>query len=455
MASDVRVIPSQEHIVGDETGKSLGVTADDLGRARDIANVEPLKTKTAQQTEVGDQYIDHGAVCDGKGLETPGCLFEDAQRTRLISDISTRIGDASTNYKNALTELRFEELIKKEADLHWAASIALDLVGAHLVKVAAKAVIALKSTGITKLSSHINGTYLNDNSFRSRAEDLLRAVDDKSIEGRVKTVFDPIKKGIASTGKRASNHENKTEKAATIAFIDQLKDSCDISFRKFGSHAAGHSNDAELAVIWEGMDPVNHTTGAYKAALSEKLSRFKKSGANDLGRKRAADRRFHQGDVIRDTRVVWLIENGSKTLYYQSHESGYNPNRLRRGDPDTGDLFGDEDEHLKFGDRNARVPSRYEGRVPGEFIDVALARSEEIWGPTPTIERTNPAPTRNIFVPDRRPQDQPRNIFVPDTGKPQAPKNIFVPDVPPKPKALATADDPIDLDAQDSTVVGR
>ena len=441
--------------MGDETGKRSGVTADDLGRARDISSVEPLKTKTAQQTEVGDRYIDHGAACAGKGLETPGCLFEDAQRTRLISDINTRIGDASANYKDALTELKFEEVMKKEADLHWAASIALDLVGAHLVKVAAKAVIALKSSGVTKLSSHINGTYLNDNSFRSRAEALLRSVDDKSIEGKVKTVFDPIKKGIASTGKRAANHENKTEKTAAIAFIDQLKDGCDISFRRFGSHAAGHSNDAELAVIWEGMDPVNHTTGAYKAALSEKLSRFKQSGVNDLGRKRTEDRQFHRGDVIRDTRVVWVMENGSKTLYYQSNETGYNPSRIRRGDPDTYDLFGDEDQHLTFGDRG-RGSSRFEGRVPVEFIDVALARSEEVWGPTPTIERSHfVSKTQNMFVPDRRTQDQPRNIFVPDTSKPQPQRNMFVPDVAARPKALV-ADDHVDLDAHDSTtVVGR
>jgi hypothetical protein len=389
-------------------GKNSGVTADDVSGAPNIGAIKPASSKPIQQTEVGDRYIDRGAICDGKGHETPGCLFSDAQRARLIGEIKHRAVSAAANYKIALTQLRFEELLKKEADLHWAASIALDLVGAHLIKVVANGVMALKSTGIAKLDAEIDGRYLSDNTLRSRADEMLRSMDEKSIESKVKTVFDPLKKGFAGVAKGAVNKDNKTEKSSNISFIDQLTDQCDVGFNKFSSLAAGNANDAELHVIFEGLAPENHTVGAYKEALGAKLDRFKKSGVNDLGRQRSLDREFRHANVIRDTRVVWIEQaDGSKVLHYQSVEASYNPNVIRRGDPDTGDLFRDEDEHFTFGDRKGRSDVRVDGRVPLEFVDVALARSEQVWGTTPTIAR--PA---NPFVPKARPS-------INDAGQPR------------------------------------
>lgn len=407
--------------MGDEKGKNSGVTADDLSRAPDISKVPVSEPHVVQRTKVGEKYIDDGAVCDGKGLETPGCLFEDAQRARLIADLDKRIGDALSNYKDALLELKVEELMKKEADLHWAASLALDLIGTHLVKVAAHAVMRLKAAGVSQLASHMDGRYASDKSLRTRAEEMLSSMDAKFVEGSVKAVLDPLKKRGAAVAKSEANHENKTEKQATIAFIDQLTNKCDEGFRAFGSHVAGYATDAEIYAVWDGFDPQNHTRAEYKVALGAKLDRFKKSGVNELGRRYAKDRLLRRADVIRDRRVVWLVHGpNSRTLWYQSHESHYNPNVIRRGDPDTFDLFGDEDQHLTFGDRDRDEEIRRDGRVPDEFAEVALARSEAIWGKTIEISDPRPVQTEPRPAPTRNGQRYGANDFLTDsrTGAP-------------------------------------
>lgn len=377
--------------MGDEKGKNSGVTADDLGRAPDIAKVPISEPLVVQRTKVGDKYIDDGAVCDGKGLETPGCLFGDAQRSRLIDDLRTRIGDAMSNYKTALTQLRFDELMKKDADLHWAAAIALDLLGVHLARVVGEAAMQLKAAGVSRLASHMEGRYLSDKSLRTRAEQMLASMDAKFVDGNVKAVFVPLKKGVAAATKTEANRDNKSEKQATIAFIDQLANKCDVGFRAFGSHVAGYATDAEIAAVWEGFAPHHHSLGQYKDVLGEKLARFRKSGVNELGRKKARDREFRRAEIIRDKRVVWKVHGPNwRTLWYQSHDSHYNPDVIRRGDPDTFDLFGDQHEHLTFGDRSRDGDLAFDGQVPNEFVEVALARSEQIWGTT--IEIPDPQP---------------------------------------------------------------
>ena len=418
--------------MGKGDGDKSGVTADDFGRAPDLSKVDPAKTKTVQTREVGDQYIDHGAVCEGKDDSTVGCFFADQQRDRLIADFRDRIAAASTNYKLALVELKLEALLKKEADLHWAASLALDLIGAHVIRVVGRAVVSLKSDGVTKLTSIVGSRNLDESSFHARASSFLGGLDEKSIEGNVKGTLEPIKKGLVNTIKSNVNVGAKNEKAAKLSYIAQLKDNCDLEFQRFKSASLGKSNDAELFVLWEGFDTSHHTVGKYVEALGAKLERFRKSGVTDLGRKRGHDRQWHRAEVLRDTRVVWVErDDGSKTLTYQSQEGDFNPGVIKRGDPDAGDLFGDE-QAIEFGARNAREEVRLDGRVPAEFVEVALARSEQIWGATPTIRDATPS---NMFVPQKT-QPPPRNMFVPQNARNRQqdvqdkPRNMFVPQKP-------------------------
>ena len=122
-----------------DSGTTSGVTAGDLVSAPDIGKVAPGKTKAVQTYDLGVHFLDHGAVCDGKDENTTGCFLRDGQRLRLINDFMILVVNAMGNYKDALTDLRIEELLKEDDDLHWVVSLALDVAGAHFLGVAAKA----------------------------------------------------------------------------------------------------------------------------------------------------------------------------------------------------------------------------------------------------------------------------------------------------------------------------
>jgi len=277
-----------------DSGTTSGVTAGDLVSAPDIGKVAPGKTKAVQTYDLGVHFLDHGAVCDGKDENTTGCFLRDGQRLRLINDFMILVVNAMGNYKDALTDLRIEELLKEDDDLHWVVSLALDVAGAHFLGVAAKALKRVKAGGLAKLTEAgldaARRGEVSDRSWNSRAETLLAAVTDKGIDGYTKTGFDAGKKHISKGVQSALHADDSTDKGNTLAFIAQLKNSCDAGFMAFARHATGSATDAELVVLWEGMQVQHHTPDAYKAELQEKLARYKQSGVTDIGRKLSHDR---------------------------------------------------------------------------------------------------------------------------------------------------------------------
>lgn len=373
-------------------GKSSGVTAEDLVAAPDVGSVAPGRINLVQSREVGDPYIDHGAVCEGKGDSTAGCFLTDRQRDRLIGKFQLRCVTAATNYKIALTDIRVDELVKKDDDLNWVLSLALDLAGAHLVNVVAKALKTLNSTTIKRLTeveldAGRHGTY--DPSSTSRAMSLLERISDKGIEDKTKVGFDVAKTQAKRGLKEALNAGPNAEKAMALSFIDQLKDGCDEGFNAFADHASSSANDAELVVLWEGMDASNHTPGKYKAVLEAKLARFKKSGVADIGRKETLDREFKVASVHRDTRVVWVRDfpGDAKKLYYQSQEGDYNPSVIEPGDPGVEGLdWFNPPGPQKFGARHPRETPKLDRLVPEEFMESAIARNEVVYGPVITLD---------------------------------------------------------------------
>jgi hypothetical protein len=368
-------------------GKTSGVTASDVAKSPDIGQMRPEKTTLVQSQQVGSQWIDHGAACDGKGATTAGCFLPDANRERLIIDFKVRVVRAATNYKFALTQLRFEELMQKEDDLNWVFSLALDLVGAHFITVAAKSLANWKKAGIAKLEALGErlpgfGAEAAQEGYRDQFADMLNSVSNESIKVKVNTAFTSIKNKASKTAKKAQNFADETKKQAAVAFIDQLTEQCDVGFEKFEAHATGSVNDAELVVLWDGLDPANHTVGTYKAELGEKIARFKRSGITELGRKQTVDEYGYE-NIHRDTRCVWLMDlEGSKTLWYQKQDGSFNPSVIKRGDP--GSSVQPEGTRY-FGARDPNAAPTLTRRVPDEFKEAALERSEIIFGPTPTI----------------------------------------------------------------------
>jgi len=422
-------------------GKNSGVTAGDLTRAPDIGKVSPGRTNAVQGYELGDQHIDHGAVCDGKDDSTAGCFLADEQRERLIDKFERRVIVAQMNYKFALADLRVDELMKKDDDLHWVVSLALDVAGAHILGVAVKALKNAKASGLADLGDMALRAMAGDGGL-SRGENLLASITDKNIDSVTKTGFDLGKKKLSKGVQSAFNVDDASDKATSLSFIEQLQNSCDAGFAAFSDHATGYANDAELVVLFEGMVDSNHSQGAYKAELSEKLARYKKSGVTDIGHKYARDRETDTS-VYRDTRVIWIknTPQHGKTLYYQSQDGYSDPSVSRPGDPGTEWMPDYPKGPRAFGPRAPRETPQLGRRVPEELIEAALARSEQIWGAPETIDpnstwfttATAPAPAvsapqpsvrmpdpvtdkimfATFFGDDEPPKPQPMDVFMP------------------------------------------
>jgi len=379
--------------MGEFDGRNSGVTAQDLARAPAIGTVSARHTYVPKDHKVGDQYIDHGPLCEGRDDRTAGCFMNDKQRGRLIGKLENHIVRAQMNYKHALAALRVDELMKKDDDLHWVVSLALDVAGAHILGVAARALKNVKASGLANLAdleigNMISGDY-TDSPWASRAETLLHAVTDKSIDTFTKTGFDLGKKKVSKGVQNALNAGETNEKANAVAFIDQLNSSCDIGFLAFSDYATTAANDAELVVLFRGMHPSNHSQDAYKAELDDKLGRYKRSGVTDIGRKQTLDRDLKRTNVHRDTRVIWLMNRPGtgKTLYYQSQEGDFDPSVVKPGDPGSEWAFPEyAATSQEFGPRNPRESAQLGRRVPEEFLEAAVARSEQLWGETKTID---------------------------------------------------------------------
>ena len=365
---------------GGKVGKRSGVTGEDFSKAPDVGAIAPGKRNLVQSQLLGNQWGDHGAKCDGN--DGPGCFLADDVRLRYLIDFKDDVRTAATNYKLALQALRFEEMLKKEDDLNWVLALALEIAGAHLLDVAVKALGGLKATRAQKF---VSAAFKSENfeGWSANAAKTLNAITAKQLETYTKVPITAAKKKVSDGVKDGNNAEPKAEKTAVLSYIDQLTEECDIAFRSFQSNASANAPDAELAVLFDGMNPENHTVGIYKDVLGQKLQRFKKSGVLDLGRKDAKDRVTGQVGVYRDTRVVWLRDiTNHRRLYYQAQEGNADYAVIRPGDPGDPRSFPEQ----SFGPHDPREKPELGDPVPEEFQAVAIARSEQQWGPTNEIE---------------------------------------------------------------------
>ncbi len=441
---------------GERVGKKSGVTGDDFARAPDPGGLAPGKRNLVQSQFLGNKWGDHGAKCDGN--DGPGCFLADDVRLRYLIDFKDDVRTAATNYKLALQALRFEEMLKKEDDLNWVLALALEIAGAHLLDVAVKALGGLKASGAQKFMS---AAFKSENfeGWSANAAKVLNKITAKQLETYTKVPITAAKKKVSDGVKNGSNAGDKAEKTAVLSYIDQLTEECDGAFRNFQSNASANASDAELAVLFDGMNPENHSVGIYKDVLGQKIDRFKQSGVLDLGRKDARDRMTGQVGVHRDTRVIWLRDIlNNRRLYYQSQDGNADYSVIRPGDPADPRSFPEQ----SFGPHDPREAPVLGDPVPEEFQAVALARSEQLWGFTNEIEDPfigymrkqgldpyKGVPGRNTTPPAKQPAAAPPGPTTapPGTAPPAPPPGTPIPslqlkDIPPK--ASKTGVDPDD-----------
>ena len=138
--------------VGAVPGKQSGVAAGDfVGSSRASPELVPGKRNLVQSTSLGNAYGDHGAKCDGKGQQTPGCFMTDDARKRYFDLFGFLVGGARENFKNACTGLQVKEFLKKEEELDWFTSLVLDFASTFLIGAAAKGLKYLKNAGANAL----------------------------------------------------------------------------------------------------------------------------------------------------------------------------------------------------------------------------------------------------------------------------------------------------------------
>lgn len=372
--------------MGNEPGKvgqNSGVTAADLAKKADLGE-DPIgkNTQVINSGKTGSAWADQGGKCDDSNAD--GCFLRSDRRDHLITDIKIRLVTAATNYKLALEQMRVHELLKKEDDIPWVVGLALDVATGFITSKVTKALGKIKTAG---LNAEADAAWHGDVLERSRTDRALQALSDKSIEKWTKSAFDAAGKQVKGTIKKAQGAGAKDDKTEALSFIEQLTNAADKSFDKFGSTAATTANDGELSVLYEGLDPENHTVGAYKAALDDKLKRYMKSGVTDIGRKIGKDRETKLVDVKQDTRVVWIRDESFGTrLWFQEQEGNHDPTTIEPGDPGSDMLPIQQPDKLGFGTKSPRNDAKLIKVVPDEFIEAAIARSEAIWGPTPTLD---------------------------------------------------------------------
>jgi hypothetical protein len=247
-----------------------------------VANPVSGKQTLLQTHAVGDEYVDQEGICEAKPPGMPACFLPNRKRDKLIAKLFQHVQTAQTNYKLALVELKIAELLKKEEDLSWVLSLALDLVGAHFAVVLAGALKRVQAAGVSKITELqlLEGAAdaYSDKSWLSRTDALLARVTPARIDMVTKAGMTAASASVKKVGHAATNVATETAKAASISYIDQLRDNCDVAFDGFVSHVAATNADAELIVVFEGLKPQYHSIGAYKASLGDKIERFRNCG---------------------------------------------------------------------------------------------------------------------------------------------------------------------------------
>ncbi len=352
----------------------------------DMAAVKPLASQPTG-SKVGDPWIDRGAVCDGKQAGAAGCLFDDGQRLRLIIRIQERVITAATNYKMAVESLRVDQLMKDEDDLPWVLSLALDIAGAHMAVVVGKALKRMHAgaaaSELTEAIGQPKGAEVPTTSGSTTS------VNEKRIDTLVTKGFDVGKKQARTTATDTSNRDDASRKVKSLTFLELLKKGCDRAFFAFEQRIASEGTDVELSVVWQSLDPQQHEPALYKAALAEKLSRFLSSGVSEVGRKAVYDA-GHDRTVARHTRVVLVRDiQGKETAWYQSEDGIHEQDTVLACDPRAEEFsrtLGATEAKCEFGPRTSHENRQIGKRVPDEFLELAIARSEEAWGVTQTID---------------------------------------------------------------------
>jgi len=388
-------------------------------------------------------------------------LLTPAQRTTLEEKFRLRALAIEGNYQDAASQLRVNELLKKEdSELHWIASLLLD-VGVGLVAgQILKSLVAIKASRGAKLEAIVSSAieHQEPNFKLTTSQQLIQAatkLSDESVKSTVDAAFGLGKKQAITDIKEPHIAGIKDEKEQNVAFLDYLKDVATITYQRFRESGYKGLDDAELILLFDSLDGHNHLISFYKVLISDKLKRFQDSKVSEIGRK-LTTRKLYAADgkqvatpgyagkrVMRDVYVEWhtYLSSSPNQLVYRFHDSHDLADSISPDEPSETALpmppssrkkVTASPEHGVSEDPNSIFI------VPREFHEIAIERHRKMWGQDPHYEFVDdsnfPDPIRAKSARDNRARQATSKQSKAST------KTSAASAAPPKPSPLPPAD---------------
>jgi len=258
------------------------------GPAPAPAPAAPAPGKATQpQASHGAGAIDYGTNPTG-----PGFFLSPQQRSNLFALWIGRLAEASKNCTAALSELRTDELLRKEQDLSVMAVVVIDViafVGGNALKAAVAWMKAVDENALLDAGIRATPSILQ----------VVRSTPDAALAEAQKQILSFGKQRTSATVKGEANADVKSDKAQKIDIISVLRRQVESSFQDIRENLPNvTTTDAQMLQMWRGYD-VNkgHHVDDYKAVMADKLKRLKATrlhhmGHGDLDGRKSIDERI-------------------------------------------------------------------------------------------------------------------------------------------------------------------
>ncbi|HEY5938747.1 MAG TPA: hypothetical protein VIU61_29045 [Kofleriaceae bacterium] len=334
-----------------------------------------------------------------------GHLLSPELRTALKAKFTARALAVESNFQDAASQVRVEELLKKDdGEVHWLAALffeaAVSFIGGQIVK----SLVRVKASRGAELKALLTDAALHQEDLKLNLEQRLTSISqrlsDESIKSTIDQAFKPAgKRGVKNAGD-ARSQEHKGAKAQTLSFIDYVQDTASVTYQTFRENAESGLSDADLMLLIASLDANNHLIRQYKYVIEQKVKRFRDSKVSEIGRK-FTTRTSYTDDgkpintggwagqrVMRDIYVEWhtYLSSSPNELVYRFHDSYDSPDTINDDEPGRAQLPMKPTDRKKVTaepERGGSEDPRSLYIVPREFHALAIQRHIQMWGHEP------------------------------------------------------------------------
>lgn len=231
---------------------------------------------TARLPGVGDPYIDKGTPCDADP-SGPQCILESDVRAKLVRTYQNRVGIAHGSYIVALTELRVDELLKRDdADIGWIMNLVIGVTTGYIGVLAAGALKMLASLNTAERMAQL--APLNPTKPIAIAFSA-----EKQIDGLMAALAGTARgyATISAVGSKVATAQGEHQRV--VGFIDKLKSGASVLYQHLAEGPPATASDEAMIGLWQAMDATHHSVDQYKQVLGDQIQRFKQSKASWIG----------------------------------------------------------------------------------------------------------------------------------------------------------------------------